>query len=312
MEANKNIEALLGSESLGTDIDETLAFIHQLNGGLTHVTTHVQLQQLIENILKKTMIYYMVIESFPCVRGRKVRLEDVERGISKGGQFTLPSAFSYPSAETITKYGRCHKPHSPIFYGSRIAQTVFSELDVNVGDVVLSGQWVMNPPKRAKACFLGVVDHYRKTKILSIPTNSPQEYSELNSILNKEVKQRLQSKEGLISVLIDAFLSDIFSRQASTYNDFKLTSIVSDCLFNMFHFDLISYPSVKHYGSANYAIKTDFLDSNFSLRHVKIVRIMKMLGYGLYDARTVTETVVPRNATEIIWPEKELNKSLLQ
>jgi len=293
-------------DDLGTDIDATLSFIHRLNGGLAITATYSQLQEMMCRLLRETLIYFFDIGGFACVRGRKISESDVREGTKTGGAFATSSSLSYPPVDLTTTFGRCHWPSQPVFYASRIQQTVFSELDVNVDDYVLSGQWVMPNTSSVRTCFLGIVDQYRKTKIAPIPTKTQKEHRMVTARLKEELDRRYATDQGLISLLVDAFFADIFSRTASTFNDYKLTSIVSAYLFDNCRFNVIAYPSVKHYGSINYAIRPKFLDANFELKQARIVKIVKILGYGLYNAQTVADVVIPVGATEIVWPTDDI------
>lgn len=291
-------------DSIGINLHITHAFIHQLRGGFDHTTEYTTLEKLINYLLRNYKAFYQVGRGLNCHRGIRVSRDRLINGIKPDGEFTKIGRFSYKPIDLTKEYGRCHKPGMPVFYASSTSETIFSELDVELNDFVLIGTWKAKNNNQIRSIYIGALDYYRKTQLIPFPVWTAEHYEMVKKDISNEVKKRLGDKKqfGLISMLIDAFFSDVFSKPAYTFKEYKITSIVSNYLFENRKFDVIGYPSVKHFGSTNYALRPNFIDRNLELKKIILYKIVSLLGFGLYGTEKIEEITIEKDDSTIVWP----------
>jgi hypothetical protein len=89
-------------------------------------------------------------------------------------------------------------------------------------------------------------------------------------------------------------LADEFIKQATTQTDYKITSALSDVLLNgdlnpCTPIDALIYPSVAFREGMNFAVLPESYKSKMKLveEETKIIRITDVLGYGIFDYRSL-------------------------
>ena len=101
--------------------------------------------------------------------------------------------------------------------------------------------------------------------------------------------QFLEKENGVIGVLIDAFFAGEFSKPATTWTDYKITSALSGVLLNgdLSPRNLINamiYPSVRFREGRNFAILPEFHKTKMQLdvQNTKVFRVTDVIGYGIF------------------------------
>ena len=297
---------------LGVDLNTSISFIHQLIGGLDKELKYAKLSDLITQLLVKYKAFYFGGSSLNCYRGRITSKEKLVNEIVPGGKFTKISQFSSKPSDQTTDFGRCHQPNNPIFYASSNPEILFSELNIECDDLVIVGVWYLKDNRQMRYYHLGALDYFRKTRRIPLLVKTFQEYEMIRKNISYEVNQRMGDNinNGLLSMYIDAYLTQAFSTPAHTYKEYKVTSIVSNYLFENRNFDILGYPSVKHYGATNYAMKPETIKENFELRNIAISQITNIMGFGIYGSNTIVEVPVQSMDKPIEWPVNEIKKRL--
>ena len=300
------------SSVLGIDLNTSISFIHQLIGGLDKELKYSKLENLITQLLVKYKAFYFGGSALNCYRGRTTSKEKLLDEIQPGGKFTKISQFSSKPSNQTTDFGRCHQPKNPIFYASSNAETLFSELNVECDDFVIVGVWYLKDNRQMRYYHLGALDYFRKTRRIPILVRTFEEYEMIRKNISYEVNQRMgdNTNNGLLSMYIDAFLTQAFSKPAHTFKEYKITSIVSKYLFENRDFDILGYPSVKHFGATNYAMKPETINENFELRNIAIAQITYIMGFGIYGSNTIVEVPIKSISKPIEWPVNEIMKRL--
>lgn len=293
---------------IGIGLGESFSFIQQLLGGFDHICEFSQLEHYIELLLRNYNAFFSNMYAFECWRGRKVTRERLSEGILSGGEFTKASGLSYTPPDKTKDYGRCHRPNNPVFYASSFAEPIFSELNIEEKDFVMVGFWQSCDKDDFRFYHLGALDFYRKTKNIPRKCALNENYEEFSGALKKEVDDRLLEKKkfGLLSMLIDGFLSEVFAKPAKSFKEYKLTNVISNYLFSKREFDILGYPSIKHYGSLNFAIRSEIIDQYFKLTKVVLYKVERLLGFGLYGTTKIAEITIDKADENIDWPVDDI------
>lgn len=210
------------------------------------------------------------------------------RILSDSKQFDSIKVLSYPPAEQCKVYGRCNKPRAPVLYAGVGTELILSEIGAKVGDIV--GLLHFSPKSDVNCVRLGALNMWRRTVG--------------NCLLPANIKEQLEkihhNPENITAFLLDAFVSDYFSRESSA-QVYKLTSAYTSVLFDSHpKIEGLIYESVNHTAGSCIAISTSTYDTKFSPTDAQIVRVSSYLGYGIYDFEVIKQTN-KFNGDLIVW-----------
>lgn len=271
------------------------ALIERLRGGMVDRMTW--------NDCKNTLEYLVVgapYFSFPIVGGLTVF-----RGLVIDEAETVHniSRLSYCPEEMVRSYGRCNQPNESIFYGANSLDAALSELKAMVGNTI----YVAKANVKADSHFLlsevGGLDYIRRYNRLRFGDADTKEKIEnyLSGICHghKNGRTRLE--------LIDAFFADQFSKPFGNDHSYKLTSALANILLDgktdsgEHTIHGFAYPSVSHNGGINYAILPCFFDEFFEWEMVFKLKILDVLGYGIFGKALISHGKVELSTGEIAW-----------
>ena len=259
-------------------LDEVLRVIEQLRGGAKSRLPYAQIREIMSAWAKYGVytVYSKIPEELSVHRAR--RLENKK-------WFEFADDLGHPIPEKTITYGRCHKPKHPLCYCSLYEDTALVEVNAEFGEQYVISTFTM--PKDIRLIPVGELDYYRRTGRTYIGNETQQSAEPHEKALGEE--------DGVVAALIDAFLADEFIKQATTQTDYKITSALSDVLLNgdlkpQKPIDAIVYPSVVSREGINFAILPEPYKSKMKLveAETKIIEITHVLGYGIFEYRTVT------------------------
>lgn len=254
--------------------------IERLNGGAIDRLEWNKLYQLIDEMTEGVPHVIQPIDTnSKVVRGRV---------LSDSKQFDSIKVLSYPPAEHCKSYGRCNKPSAPVLYAGVGTELTLSEIGARVGDIV--GLLHFSPKSDVNCVRLGALNLWRRTSGHCV---QPENIKAL-------IKKIYSDPVNITAFLLDAFVSDYFSRESST-QVYKLTSAYSSVLFDSHpNIEGLIYESVNHKGGSCLAISTTAYDSKFTPTDAQIVRVSSHLGYGVYDFEVIKQTN-KFNGDLIVW-----------
>jgi hypothetical protein len=210
------------------------------------------------------------------------------RILSSGNKFPSIRELGYPSEKLCSSFGRCNKPGAPVLYAGVGTELLFSEIGAQIGDLV--GILHMSPIRDLPFVRLGALNLWRRTS---------GECS-MEDDLKKQIKIVHKDPNNIVEFLLDAFISDYFTRIGSP-NTYKLTSAFTSVILDS-RSDIagLIYDSVNHTAGACLAIKPKVFESDIKPTEVQIVRITSYLGYGIYDFEQL-EIAEEFDGESIVW-----------
>lgn len=269
-----SVRAIEGESSM--DLERVREIIEQLRGGATSRLLYDQVRGFISDLAKQGMYQtYTIPNDLPIQRARWIKEEK---------WFVSEEDLGPPPPEATTDYGRCHQPKRPLCYCSLNGDTALAEITAELGEQYVISTYTM--PKGTVIVPVGELDYVRRTGQTYIGHGNPDVASSYLDVLDKE--------DEIVCALIDAFLADEFSKPATTWTDYKITSAFSDVLLNgdlkpRSQIDAIIYPSVRFREGKNFAILPEVHRARMPLdkTDTKIIEITKVLGYGIFGHRTL-------------------------
>lgn len=258
-------------------LDAALNMIEQLRGGAKNSLSYNQIRALMSEWAKYGVYQVSSIpEELFVHRARKLENKKWFEFVDDLGP--------PPSEKTIT-YGRCHQPRHPLCYCSLYEDTALAEVNPELGEHYVISTFIM--PKDIRLIPVGELDYFRRTGRTYIGNETPQSA--------EPHKKALGEEDWHVAALIDAFLADEFIKPATTQTDYKITSALSDVLLNddmkpQKPIDALIYPSVAFREGMNFAILPEPYKSKMKLveADTKIIKITHVLGYGIFEYRTVS------------------------
>ena len=237
--------------------------IERLNGGaidrLQWEKLYVLLDQLTEGV---PLVLQPLTPTCKFARGRVLKTAE---------KFDSTRTLSYPSKEACKSLGRCNRPDHPVLYAGVGTELVFSEIGARSGDIV--GLLHMSPTKELYCVRLGALNLWRRTSGVCL----------LHDDVKAKIREIHKNPENITAFLLDAFVSDYFSRQGGDVA-YKLTSAYTSVVMSA-HSDIagLVYDSVDHTAGACLAIKPEVFDAFLRPTEVQLVKITSHLGYGVFD-----------------------------
>lgn len=181
--------------------------------------------------------------------------------------------------EEVKEYGRCHRPKTSVLYAAKNWDTILAELDVFKGD--FAQIICLEVIKPFYIFIVGDIEHCRRFEHSMFPQGN------YNYEMSQEIKGILETND-IQKILVDAFMSDVFSKSDRGQAHYRLTSALADILLNNGHQDCIgfAYPSVAHRGGVNFAFKSSEYSKYMVAKNCEAIKITDDLGYGLYGRNT--------------------------
>ena len=250
-------------------LEEVREIIERLRGGATSRLSYDQIREFISVLARHAMYQtYKIPKDLPVQRARWIKDKK---------WFSSEEDLGPPPPEATIDYGRCHQPKRPLCYCSLNGDTALAEITAELGEHYAISTYVM--PEGTVIVPVGELDYVRRTGQTYIGHGNSDTANPYLDCLDKE--------DGIVPALIDAFLADEFSKPATTWTDYKITSALSDVLLHgdlkpCFPIDAIIYPSVRFREGKNFAILPAAHKSKMQLdvTETKIIEITDVLGYG--------------------------------
>ena len=249
-----------------------LALIEQLSGGGRLRLRWDQIRQILGDLTEGHFwLGYPMPSDWAIFRGRISNETKLFENVSQ---------LSNRRVEDIKDYGRCHCPSTSVFYAANNLDTVLSELLPEIGDRVHIA--VARPRKSKKVVLtaIGEIEHVRRFDRALIGND------ETRKIIQKFL-DNVKSEAELKTLLLDAFMSDLFITPADRWSDYKATSALSDIIFSAQRdgnpiLDGFAYPSVAHRGGMNFAIQGARFAEQMEIYQCMAFEIINYLGFGIY------------------------------
>lgn len=204
------------------------------------------------------------------------------------------NCLKYPPPGKV-ELGRANQPKQPVLYASSTENTVFSELNLAIGDRVQVVSFsYLEPSSLCKFSVIGELELAYKSGVHPLGNQD-----RANSLTNKldEVGQH----ERLRVVLADAFRSEQFRKRVGVDNSFeyKITSAMSRQFFA--GVEGFIFPSTQNFGGVNCAIVPEAFDAKFRVSSSTMYEIVDAIGYGLYGRKVLGRSKEIREDGTIIW-----------
>jgi hypothetical protein len=193
--------------------------------------------------------------------------------------FENVSELSNRRAEDVKDYGRCHRPSTSVFYAANNLDTVLSELSPEVGDRVHIAVARPRKSKSVRLTAIGEIEHVRRYGRALIGNDESKRFYQ-------SVLDNIKSESDLKTLLLDAFMSDLFITPADRWSDYKATSALSDIIFSIEQdgrrIDGFAYPSVAHRGGINFVIHGNRFAEGMEIYYCMAFEITNYLGFDIY------------------------------
>ncbi len=251
-----------------------ISHIQGLTGGMCNnlmwQETKKQLHDLINENIGHILLKYSLIKQ------SKV---DLYRGrIENISEINNTKELIYRHENDVTYYGRCNKPNQSIFYASNNLDTVLSELPTEINDTLYILKTSIKNESKLDFIPIGELDHLRRYG-KSLLNDSPEVIKKYQKMMD-EIREG-NNYEFYIQHTVDAYLSELFLEKANEQKEYKMTSALSDSI------DGMSYPSVKHRGGINFALKANSFDEKIEIESCAKIKIVSYLGFGIYTYETL-------------------------
>lgn len=173
---------------------------------------------------------------------------------------------------------RANFPGSSTFYASWNVSTVLEELRVRPGDVVHLVAARVEPPRTLPCYCVGDFSHVMNSGRSLV--NDPN--------IEREVAQarfNLTREEFYCQWYIDAFLASEFKAERKNSYEYAATAAFAE--FMARGRGGLMYPSVAQAGAINLAVPATVFDEYFEVLHTHVVRIKKVIEFGIYDVEWI-------------------------
>jgi len=239
----------------------------------------------------------------PMIRGRAVTIKPIGRYAQPEltPLFTNIADLSIPPASSVVSYGRCHVPGCPVFYAAFDEATVLGEIAPEYGSLVYLLTCAPRPGMTFRTTLIGEIDHirrYGRSSILSLKN------SQVKEILNWIRSAKTQAD--YVRLVTDAFLAELFSRKATTTNDYKASSAVAGLFLDLEvdhpgTSEALYYPSIANRGGMNIALTRKCYEEKVIPISCKAVLISAYFGYGIYKTQTIATSTNFGEDGSIAW-----------
>lgn len=223
-----------------------------------------------EQLSPFTTLVDIHFENFELVRSRSTQ---------RGLDFEHVRQMMYPPAQRV-KLGRCNFERQPILYGSSNVETSFLEIGFSEQEsCAVIAQFRLKHGSKLTLRPIGELDHYRRYRRSRLGT--PGAAEQLDQLLGN-----LDHYGQIAHWYVDAYFADFFSRiRNDNYerNLYEVTSRIANAFLMDENVDGLIYPSVKHAGGLNFAIKPNVFDERFEIVKYALTAPVYEHGYGLFE-----------------------------
>lgn len=198
--------------------------------------------------------------------------------------------------EKTSDYGRCHWPGNPLCYCSLYDDTALAEIRAERGQRYVIATYQVK--EDLIVLPIGELDLLRRTGETQLGSDLPA--------TREPYRRAAEGVDGNLKLLVDAFFADEFIKPANSPSDYKLTSALSDVLFDAAwasSLDAIHYPSVAFRAGSNFAIRPNAVEKKLKLLvdETKIVVVKDVLGYGIFETETEAALKSVSDLGELDW-----------
>lgn len=262
-------------------LHETKQIINELENKTSHLLTWKALKDKIDKLTNGGLMQvgYPMPKGQPFFRGRCFKILHLVNNISE---------LLCKPKKSINNYGRCHIPEQQVLYTAFNLDTVLCEISPNIGDIVQVAVLMPdNEYNNLQVTAIGEVDHVRRSERPMI--GNTETIKKVRDFIG--YNSNTPTEESGIKILIDAYLSNMFRQPANKTNDYnyKLSSALSNIIFENCPFDGFAYPSVQNLGGLNYAFKHEALDK-MKVDECMAFEITDNLGYGIYGRTQIARS----------------------
>lgn len=256
------------------DLEGVRKIIEWLRGGAASHLSYAQVREQVLSLAREGMYQtYAIPDNLSIQRARWIKDKQ---------WFTSVEELGPPSPGETIDYGRCHQPNRPLCYCSLNGDIALSEISAELGERYIISSYIL--PMGTIVVPVGELDHVRRTGETYIGHGNPN--------ASEPYLQFLEEENGVIGALIDAFFADEFSKPATTWTDYKITSALSDVLLNgdlspRNPINAMIYPSVRFREGRNFAILPEFHKTRMQLdvQNTKVFRVTDVIGYGIFGSK---------------------------
>lgn len=198
------------------------------------------------------------------------------------------------------RHGRCNTLETSVFYAATDLETALMEQRAVAGDLFQVLEVAPVGDQRFAALPVGWMDYFRRFKQPPAALKSMQK-GMADAI--REWMDDLEPEKITRLFLLDAFLADEFKKvvRADEGNQYRNTAFYSSLLLEEGAIELILYPSVQNFGGWNVAIHPNRVWERMKATSVKLIRVDRALGYGLYNCSEILVAEVA--GRDISWPD---------
>jgi hypothetical protein len=208
------------------------------------------------------------------------------RAIEFGTDFEHVKQMGYPPPHKMTRLNRCNFPGQTILYASSNPETTFLEVEFSdKKPCAFITQFNLKPDCELVLLSIGELDHYRRYKRTRLGT--PGLNDKIDALLAP-----MGHYERMAYQFVDAYLADYFGRtpdEKDQRNLYDVTARIANALLTQDGIDGLIYPSVRHQGGLNYAIKPDVFDQKFVVGKYQLTTALYRYGYGLFEYYSYAE-----------------------
>jgi hypothetical protein len=220
------------------------------------------------------------------------------RAIERGTDFEHVKQMGYPPAHRVKTFGRCNMPGQSILYAASNQETSFLEIDFSdEKPCALIVQFKLKPNEKLRLLPIGELDHYRRHRRPRV--NAPGAADNLQALLDP-----LEHYDRVTREFVDAYLADYLSRVPDEKNErnlYEVTAGIANAMLSQSDVDGLIFPSVRHHGGLNYAIKPEAFDSKFIVEKYVLTTELYNHGYGLFEYFAYAEGAQLNDAGQFVW-----------
>jgi hypothetical protein len=202
------------------------------------------------------------------------------RSTQRGMDFENIKQMSYPPEHRVATFGRCNFPGQSMLYAANNIETSFLEIELNdKTPSAITLQFNLKEEEEIRLLSIGELNHYRRHGRTRLDT--PGAVEQLDNLLKP-----LDQYERIAYQFVDSYFADYFSRvrdERTERNLYEVTARIAGALLTQPDIDGIIYPSVRHAGGLNFAIKPEVFDTKFTPGRYVLTTPIYHYGHGLFE-----------------------------
>jgi RES domain-containing protein len=204
------------------------------------------------------------------------------------------------------EYGRCNTKENSAYYAALDIETALLECNAEEGELYQVLELTPKKDIQLNTVIVGWLDYFRRHNAPP-PLLTALHNNQAEAVI--ELIEKTTSEEATKQILFDAFITDQFRKIVSNDEEYRTTALYSSLLLETDRFEQILYPSVANYGGWNVAIRPDLVTERLKISSVHLIRVDKVLGYGMYDCTVVGRGTLSGGAITWILDDDYISKS---